>query len=62
MQTFGKEDIFNPKIGNESLHENSNDNVVGEGKSASSKNLAAKNTISCVVKLINSYNCTSVHG
>jgi hypothetical protein len=38
----GKEDIFKPKIGNESLHEISNDNGVRLVNFATSKNLRAK--------------------
>jgi hypothetical protein len=37
----GREDIFNPTIGNESLHEISNDNGVRLPNFATSKNLAA---------------------
>jgi hypothetical protein len=41
----GTEDIFKPTIGNESLHEISNDNGVGVVNSATSKNLIAKITM-----------------
>jgi hypothetical protein len=40
-----REDIFKPTIGNESLHEISNDNGVGVVKFATSKNLTLKNTM-----------------
>jgi hypothetical protein len=38
----GKEDIFKPKIGNESLHESSNDNGVRLVNVTTSKNLTVK--------------------
>jgi hypothetical protein len=41
----GKEDIFNPTIGNESLHEVSNDNRVRVVNSATHKNLIVKSTM-----------------
>jgi endonuclease/exonuclease/phosphatase family metal-dependent hydrolase len=41
----GKEDIFKPTIGNESLHEVSNDNRVRLGNLATSKNLRVKSTM-----------------
>jgi hypothetical protein len=41
----GREDIFKPPIGNESLHEISNDNGVRVVNFATSKNLALKSTI-----------------
>jgi hypothetical protein len=40
----GREDIFKPIIGNESLHEASNDNGVRVVNFATSKNLFIKNT------------------
>jgi hypothetical protein len=40
----GREDIFEPIIGNESLHEASNDNRVRVINSATSKNLIVKST------------------
>jgi hypothetical protein len=40
-----KEDVFNPTIGNESLHEISNDNGVRVLNSATSKNLIVKSTM-----------------
>jgi endonuclease/exonuclease/phosphatase family metal-dependent hydrolase len=40
----GREDIFKPVIGNESLHEASNDNRVRVVNSATSKNLIVKST------------------
>jgi exonuclease III len=41
----GREDIFKPKIGNESLHKISNDNGVRIVNFATSKNLIAKSTM-----------------
>jgi exonuclease III len=41
----GREDIFKPTIGNESLHEISNDNGVRLVNSDTSKNLTVKSTI-----------------
>jgi hypothetical protein len=41
----GTEDIFKPTIGNESLHETNNDNVVRVVNFATSKNLTHKSTI-----------------
>jgi hypothetical protein len=40
----GREDIFKPIIGNESLHEASNDNEVRVVNFPTSKNLIVKNT------------------
>jgi hypothetical protein len=42
---LGREDTFKPTIGNESLHEDSNDNGVRVVNFATSKNLAVKSTI-----------------
>jgi hypothetical protein len=42
--TVGREDIFKPIIGNESLHEASNDNWVRVVHFATSKNLIVKST------------------
>jgi exonuclease III len=42
---IGREDIFKPTIGNESLHEISNDNGVGVVNFATSKNLTVKSTM-----------------
>ena len=39
----GRENIFKPTIGNESLHQDSNDNGVGIVNFATSKNLVVKN-------------------
>jgi hypothetical protein len=39
---LGREDIFKPTIGNESLHEDSNDNGVRVVNFATSKNLVVK--------------------
>jgi exonuclease III len=41
----GKEDIFKPTVGNESLHEISNDNGVRLVNFAASKNLTVKSTM-----------------
>jgi hypothetical protein len=41
----GRENIFKPTIGNESLHEISNDNGVRVVNFATSKNLAVKSTM-----------------
>jgi endonuclease/exonuclease/phosphatase family metal-dependent hydrolase len=41
---IGREDIFKPIIGNESLHETSNDNRVRVVNFATSKNLIVKST------------------
>jgi hypothetical protein len=41
----GREDIFKPKIGNERLHEISNDNGVRVVNFATSKNLIVKSTM-----------------
>jgi hypothetical protein len=41
----GREDIFKPTIGNQSLHEISNDNGVRVVNFATSKNLIAKSTM-----------------
>jgi hypothetical protein len=40
-----REDIFNPTIGNESLHEISNDNEVREVNFATSKSLTVESTM-----------------
>jgi hypothetical protein len=42
---LGREDIFKPTIGNESLHEDSNDNGVRVVNFATSKNLVVKSTM-----------------
>jgi hypothetical protein len=41
----GREDIFKPTVGNESLHEISNDNGVGLVNFATSKNIRIKSTM-----------------
>jgi len=41
----GREDIFNPTIGKESLHQYSNDNGVRIANFARSKNLVFKSTV-----------------
>ena len=42
---LGREDIFKPTIGNESLHDDSNDNGVRVVNFATSKNLVIKSTM-----------------
>jgi hypothetical protein len=42
---LGKENIFKPTIGNESLHDDRNDNGVGIVNTFTLKNLAVKSTI-----------------
>jgi hypothetical protein len=42
---IGKEDIFKPTVGKESLQEISNDNGVRVGNFATSKNLIVKSTM-----------------
>jgi len=42
---FGREDIFEPTIWNESLHQDSNDNVVRTVNLATSERLVAKSTM-----------------
>jgi hypothetical protein len=49
----GREDIFKPTIGNESLHEISNDNGVRLVNFATSKNLRVKSTSSHIATSIN---------
>jgi len=41
----GRENIFKPTIGNDSLHQDSNDNGVRTANFATSKNLVVKSTI-----------------
>jgi hypothetical protein len=41
----GREDIFKPTVGNESLHESSNDNGVRVVNFATSKNLNVRSTV-----------------
>jgi hypothetical protein len=42
---MGREDVFKPTIGNESLHETSNDNGVSLVNFATSENLVVKSTM-----------------
>ena len=44
-EKLGRENIFKPTIGNESLHQDSNDNCVRIANFATSKNLAFKSTM-----------------
>ena len=48
----GRENIFNPTIGNESLHQDSNDNGVRLVNFATSKNLVVKSTMFPTVTFI----------
>ena len=57
----GREKIFKPTIGNESLHQDSNDNGVRLVKFATSKNLVVKGTMFPHRK-INKYTWTSPDG
>jgi hypothetical protein len=57
----GREDIFKPTIGNESLHETSNDNGVTVVNFATSNNLVVKRTMFPHRK-IHKYTCTSPDG
>jgi hypothetical protein len=57
----GRENIFKPTIGNESLHEISNDNGVRVVNFATSKNLAVKSTMFPLRK-IHKYTWTSPEG
>jgi hypothetical protein len=58
---LGKEDIFKPTIGNESLHEGSNDNGVRIVNFATSKNLVVKSTM-FLHRNIHKYTWTSPDG
>jgi hypothetical protein len=57
----GREDIFKPIIGNESLHEGSNDNGVRVVNFATSKNLIVKST-TFPHRDIHKHSCTSPDG
>ncbi|PNF14989.1 hypothetical protein B7P43_G01541 [Cryptotermes secundus] len=57
----GREDIFKPTIGNESLHEISNDNCVRVVNFATSKNLTVKSTM-FPHRNIHKFTCTSPDG
>jgi len=50
---FEREDIFKPKIGNDSLHQDSNDNSVRITNNAASKNLVLGERYSRTEKFIN---------
>jgi hypothetical protein len=58
---IGREDIFKPIIGNESLHEISKDNGVRVLHFATSKNLTVKSTM-FPHRNINKFTCTSPDG
>ena len=53
---MGRENIFKPTVGNESLHQVSNDNGVRIVNFVTSRNLVVKGTIFTYRK-INRYNC-----
>jgi hypothetical protein len=57
----GREDIFKSKIGNESLHEISNDNGVRAGNFATSNNLTVKSTM-FPHRNIHKFTCASPDG
>jgi hypothetical protein len=46
----GRQDIIKPTIGNESLHEIANDNVVRVVNFATSTSLTVKSTIGCIMR------------
>jgi hypothetical protein len=50
---LGREDIFKPKIGNESLYEDSNDNGVRVVNFATPKNLVVESKCFCTKTFIN---------
>jgi hypothetical protein len=58
---LGKEDTFKPTIGNESLHEDSNDNGVRVVNLATSKDLVVKSTM-FLHRNIHKYTWTSPDG
>jgi exonuclease III len=57
----GKEDIFNPTVGNENSHEISNDNVVRVVNFATSKSFVVKSTM-FPHRSIHKYTWISPHG
>jgi hypothetical protein len=57
----GREDAFKPTIGNESLHQDSNDNGVRVVNFATSQNLVVKST-TCLHRNIHKYTWTSPDG
>jgi hypothetical protein len=57
----GREDIFNPTTGYESLHRISNDNEVKVVNFATSKNLVVRST-TFTHSNIHNYTCTSPNG
>jgi len=58
---LGREDSFNPTIGNDSLHQSSNDNGVRIVNFATSKNLVAKSKM-FPHRNIHEYTCTYTDG
>jgi hypothetical protein len=61
MLKIGREDIFELTVGNESLHEISNDNVVRVVNFATSKNLIIRSTVFPHCN-IHKFTCTSPDG
>ena len=61
MQKWGRENIFKPTIGNESLHQDTNDNGVRIVNFATSKNLVVKSTM-FPHRDIHKHTCTSPDG
>jgi hypothetical protein len=57
----GRENIFKPTIGNESLHQDGNDNGVRTKNFATSKNLDVKSSM-FPHQNIHKYTCTSPDG
>jgi hypothetical protein len=58
----GRENIFKPTIGNESLHEISKDDGVRVVNFATSKNLAVESTMSSPLRNIHKHTWTSPEG
>ena len=61
MQKWGERIFFKPTTGNESLHQDSNDNGVRIVKFGTSKNLVVKSTV-FPHRNIHKYTCTSPDG
>jgi len=60
-ERLGREDIFRPKIGNECLYQDSNDNGVRNVNFATSKNVVVKITTFLLPNIIK-YTLTSLEG
>jgi hypothetical protein len=58
---IGRENIFKPTIGNESLHQDGNENGVRIVNFATPKNLVVKSMI-FLIRNIHKYTCTSPYG